>query len=63
MNVAEEFNINCPVCGKKVETFDICEHCGYQNSGQKEKEGDSQGPNKLTLKEAREAYRKGEKVK
>lgn len=54
--------MECPVCGEKVDIFDICDNCGYQNSGPKEKEGDPTGPNKMTLKEAREAYKKGEKV-
>lgn len=50
--------IDCPVCGQKVEIFDICDHCGWQNSGPGEKESDSQGPNKITLKAAKEAYKK-----
>lgn len=54
--------LNCPVCGHKVDVFDICDHCGWHNSGQGEREDGPQGPNKMTLKEAREAYKKGEKV-
>lgn len=52
----------CPVCGAEVDMFDICEDCEWQNSGPDEKETDLRGPNKMTLKEAREAYKKGEKV-
>jgi len=33
---------------KKVEFFDIYDHCGLQNSGPREKESDPQGPNKIT---------------
>jgi hypothetical protein len=57
-----EHTLTCPVCGTEVERYDICDNCGYQNSGPKEKEGDPLGPNKMTLKEAREAYKKGEKI-
>lgn len=58
----DEFIIKCPVCDESVEWFDICDNCGYQNSGPKEQEGDPAGPNKMTLIEAREAYRKGKKI-
>lgn len=51
-----------PVCGEEVEMFDICENCNWQNNGPKEKETDLRGPNKMALKEAREAYKNGEKV-
>ena len=54
--------MECPVCGEEVDMFDICDNCNWQNNGPKEKEGDLQGPNKMTLKEAKEAYQKGEKV-
>lgn len=52
--------MECPVCGEKVDFFDICDNCGWQNSGPKE--SSVKGPNKMTLDEAKEAYRKGEKV-
>ncbi|NOW84287.1 CPCC family cysteine-rich protein [Clostridium beijerinckii] len=54
--------MKCPVCGEEVEPFDICDKCDWQNSGPKENENSLQGPNRMTLKEAREAYKKGEKV-
>ncbi|MEG2246317.1 MAG: CPCC family cysteine-rich protein [Peptostreptococcaceae bacterium] len=57
-----EFIIKCPVCNHDVEWFDICDKCNYQNSGPKEKEGDPTGPNKMTLREAKEAYKKGKEV-
>lgn len=57
-----EYILDCPVCGAKVDYFDICDNCGYQNSGPEEKEGDPLGPNKMTLREAKEAYKKGEKI-
>ena len=58
----DKFTMKCPVCNKKVDMFDICDMCNYQNSGPKEKEGDPPGPNEMTLKEAREAYKNGNKI-
>ncbi|NFI33803.1 hypothetical protein FDA37_16580 [Clostridium botulinum] len=52
--------MKCPVCGEEVEIFDICDNCNWQNSGLKE--SNLSGPNKMTLKQAKEAYKKGEKV-
>lgn len=58
-----EYNIICPGCEiEEVEWFDICDNCGYQNSGPKEKEDGSTGPNKMTLREAREAYKNGKVI-
>lgn len=56
------YYINCPVCGELVEFFDICDNCGYQNSGNKEGLDGPTGPHKMTLRQAREAYKKGEKI-
>lgn len=54
--------MDCPVCGHNVDIFDICDNCNWQNNGPEEKETDLKGPNKMTLKEAREAYKNDEKV-
>lgn len=54
--------LKCPVCGEEVDYFDICDNCNWQNNGPKETENDLQGPNKMTLREAKEAYKKGEKI-
>lgn len=54
--------MKCPVCGEEVDMFDICENCDWQNNGPEENEDDLQGPNKMTLREAREAYKRGEQV-
>lgn len=54
--------MKCPVCGEEVDMFDICDKCGWQNSGFHENENSLQGPNKMTLKEAKAAYKKGEKI-
>lgn len=54
--------MKCPVCSKEVYMFDICDKCGWQNSGPQENENSLHGPNKMSLKQAREAYKKGKKV-
>ena len=51
--MGDEYILKCPVCGEDVEWFDICDKCGYHNSGPKEREGDPLGPNKMSLNEAR----------
>lgn len=51
-----------PVCGQDVDKFDICENCCYQNSGPYEKLNGPTGPNKMTLIEARKAYKNGKKI-
>ena len=51
--------VHCPVCGHLVETYDICDKCHWQNTGETNING---GPNKMTLTEAKEAYAKGEKI-
>jgi hypothetical protein len=56
-------SMKCPVCSEEVDRFDICDNCGWHNSGPGEKEGDLQGPMKMSLKDARVAYKKGEEIK
>lgn len=51
--------LKCPICNHDVEFFDICDNCNYQNSGPNENEKSLKGPNKMTLKEAKGAYKKG----
>ncbi|MFL8951097.1 hypothetical protein [Helcococcus kunzii] len=51
--------IHCPVCGTLVEEHDICDKCGYQNSGYGEGLDGPQGPMKKTLRECKELYEKG----
>lgn len=51
--------INCPVCGRLVDVYDVCE-CNWENTGETNIDG---GPNKMTLEEAREAFRLGLEVK
>ena len=56
--------MKCPVCDEEVDMFDICDKCGWQNSGPNENENENnlRGPNEMTLIEARENYKKGKKV-
>lgn len=49
------YSIDCPVCGQGVDWYDICENCGYQNTGKVNIDGE---PNKVTLKEAIENFKK-----
>lgn len=47
-------HVYCPVCGTLTETYDICEKCSWQNTGETNIDG---GPNKMTLEEAKVAYK------
>lgn len=53
----EEY-IHCPVCGRLVQLYDVCE-CNWENTGETNIDG---GPNKMSLAEAKKAYREGKKV-
>lgn len=54
--------MECPVCGHEVGMFDICDNCNYQNSGPNEKLDGPLGSNKMTLREAKKAYKEGKKI-
>ncbi|EHK2442859.1 CPCC family cysteine-rich protein [Clostridium perfringens] len=54
--------MKCPVCGQDVDQFDICEKCTYQNSGPYESLDGPTGPNKMTLRQARESYKNDKKI-
>lgn len=58
----DEFIIKCPVCGEEIELFDICDNCNYQNNGLNESLDETLGANKMILREAKEAYKKGKKI-
>lgn len=51
--------VYCPVCGLLVETYDICDKCGWQNTGETNIDG---GPNHMTLEEAKKAYAEGREI-
>lgn len=52
----------CPVCGERVAPFDICDNCGFQNDGHGE-ESEFSGANEMTLSQAKEAYKRGGKIR
>lgn len=54
----EEEIIDCPICGRRVNYFDVCV-CNWENTGETNIDG---GPNKMTLIEAIEAYKNGKTV-
>lgn len=58
----------CPVCGEfEFETWDsmdICDVCDWCDDALQEKEPDRKGgANKMSLNEAKEAYKKGEQIR
>jgi len=63
MDIDEE--MKCPCCGKTlVREYDICEVCFWQNDLVQFMNPDSiRGANKMTLQEARAAYKAGKPVK
>jgi len=66
--LAKEYPQVCPVCGKhEYETqgfFEICTVCGWEDDPYQVKHPDDKtdGANKMSLNEARAAYKRGEKV-
>ena len=49
----------CAVCGTDVDRFDICDNCGWQDDGVQSNDPDLKGgANKMSLNEARAAYKK-----
>ena len=56
--------IDCPCCGKtKVEEYDICDVCGWENDPVQSFNHERRGANKMTLPEAQRAYAEGRPVK
>ena len=66
MNISiSEYNRRaCPVCGKMtLESYGICDYCDWQNDPvQYENPEMSGGANKMSLNEARKAYKQGKKI-
>lgn len=57
----------CPVCGNPTFEYwndmDICDVCDWCNDGLQENHPDYVGgANRMSLNQAREAYRKGEQI-
>lgn len=59
--------VKCPVCGKyefkAPDDFDVCPICNWENDGLQTDEPDyAGGANKMSLNQAKEAWKRGEKV-
>lgn len=57
----------CPVCGnyafKQQDDFGVCHHCMWENDGLQNHNPDYAGSaNKMSLNEARKAYKESKKV-
>ncbi|MBR3954716.1 MAG: hypothetical protein IKJ63_04525 [Clostridia bacterium] len=54
----------CACCGMiEVEFYDFCDVCGWQDDLVQNKNPDYRGgANQMSLNEAKEAYKKGEKI-
>lgn len=52
-------HVHCPVCGELVGVYDICDKCGWQNTGETNIDG---GPNHITLAEAQKQYKETGKI-
>ena len=66
MEKAQQYE-KCKCCGKNTlsvdSLFDICENCGWQDDAVQNDNPDYKGgANQMSLNEAKEAYKKGEKV-
>ncbi|MDO4670869.1 MAG: CPCC family cysteine-rich protein [Aerococcus sp.] len=59
MQIKNEKTFPCPVCGTPTKDFEICDVCGWQNTGPENVDG---GPNHMTLKEAQQAYKEGRPI-
>ena len=59
--------VKCPVCGKSEfderDNIDICPICYWENDDYQIRHPDKSGANRMSLNEARAAYRAGKKVK
>lgn len=58
--IIDEDTIKCPICGKPVGIFDICENCDWENSGEYNIDG---GAMKMTLEEGIRAFKEGRPLK
>lgn len=58
----------CPCCGKQTlevqDFYEICPICGWEDDpGQHENPDDNIGANKMSLTQARDAYKRGESLR
>ena len=59
----DEVPIKCPICGKmELYPFEICD-CGWENDRSPDSDPDEvTGANKMSMNEARRAYKEGRMV-
>ena len=59
--------VKCPVCGKHYfderDDYDICPTCYWENDAFQVKYPDRSDANRMSLNEARKAYREGRQVR
>lgn len=62
---SERITNKCPVCGKAdLEVFEICPHCEWQNDLYQLDFPDQGGcANRMSLNEARIAYKEGRQIR
>ena len=57
--------VKCPVCGQTelIDDGDVCEVCGwFHDFYQEDYPDETDCENRMSLNEAREAYKRGEKI-
>ncbi len=53
----------CALCGEEVDRYDICDVCGWQDDDlQRDDPNYKGGANKMSLNEARKAYKEGREI-
>lgn len=57
---------SCPVCGQyefpEEDSFDVCDVCGWEDDAVQTEDADyAGGANKMSLNQAREAWKNGER--
>lgn len=65
-----ERNFYCPVCGEKTlkenpynDTFEVCPNCNWGMDSNQNREPDLKGYyNKMSLNEAKQAYKEGREI-
>ncbi|AEC00295.1 CPCC family cysteine-rich protein [Selenomonas sputigena] len=59
--------IKCPVCGKfefeERDDFEICDVCYWENDDLQRRNPDMSGANRMSLNEARQAYKEGRQIR
>ena len=62
-----EEKIKCPVCGKfefeERDDFEICDVCCWENDDLQRRHPDMSGANRMSLNEARQAYKEGRQIR